>query len=158
MDLNEENEIKKWIGEVLEEQLPEGSLFEVLKSGVILCNLVNKILPENLSTEKKCPSRSNLSFFQMENIAYFIEKAKLLGVPDSENFQTIDLFENKNIKQVGMCIYSLSRNAYKNGRTDISVLGPKLVEKVSIIFTQEQLDEAKRTISRQYGNIRESKN
>lgn len=101
----------------------------------------------------KCPSRSQLGFFQMENIAYFISKARDLGVPDCENFLTIDLFEGKDLRQVFTCIYSLSRNLYKNGRTDIRVIGPKLVEKVPISFTKEQLDEAKRTVSRQYGSI-----
>lgn len=153
--VNEETEVREWIAEILKEKLPGGSLSELLKDGVVLCNMVNVILSGDAFANTKCPSRSSLSFFQMENIAYFIEKAKMLGVPDSENFQTIDLFEGKNIKQVCTCIYSLSRNLYKNGRTDIRVIGPKLVERVPITFTKEQLDEAKRTVSRQYGSIRE---
>ncbi|ELA41660.1 uncharacterized protein VICG_01293 [Vittaforma corneae ATCC 50505] len=154
-NVNEEAEIKEWMAEILQEKLAEGPLSVVLRDGVVLCNMINAILSKDAFAKIKCPSRSSLSFFQMENIAYFIEKARMLGVPDSENFQTIDLFEDKNIKQVYTCIYSLSRNLYKNGRTDIRVIGPKLVEKVSITFTKEQLDEAKRTVSRQYGSIRE---
>jgi hypothetical protein len=163
MNLNEEKqsceeiEIREWMNEILQEKLHEGPLSEILKDGVVLCNLINTVLGNDSFIELKCPSKSALSFFQMENIAYFIEKARIVGVPDSENFQTIDLYENKNMKQVYTCIYSLSRNLYKKGRTDIRVIGPKLVEKVSITFTKEQLDEAKRTVSRQYGSIKETK-
>lgn len=157
---NLEAEVREWIEEILGEKLLEKPLPAALRSGVVLCKTVNKILEKGRGKDRadlKCPNMSQLEFFQMENIAYFIEKARELGVPDSENFQTIDLFEEKGMKQVYTCICSLSRNLYKNGRTDIRVIGPKLVEKVSITFTQEQLDEAKRATSRQYGSIRENK-
>lgn len=149
--MKEEQQIKEWIEEILSEKIAEGPFAESLKDGVILCRLINAIISKDPEAETKCPSRSGLSFFQMENIAYFIEKARMLGVPDSENFQTVDLFEGKDIKQVYTCLYSLSRNLYKRGRTDIRVIGPKLVEKITINFTKEQLDEAKRTVSLQYG-------
>lgn len=148
-----EGEVRQWIGEILERDLPKEPLADVLKDGIILCDLINAILLKDPTLELKCPKRSQLGFVQMENIEYFIKKARSLNVPDSENFQTTDLFEKKNMKQVYTCIYSLSRNLYKNGRTDIRVIGPKLVERTSINFTQEQLDEAKRTVSLQYGHI-----
>ena len=157
MPMQEEQEVYEWISEILEKSLPEGELSEVLKNGFILCELINKILSKNPSIAIKQPSKSNLGFFQMENIEYFINKAKECGVPSSENFQTIDLYERKNIKQVYNCIYSLSRNLYKNGRTDIRVIGPKLVEKMPIVFTKEQLEEAERAVSGQYGYIKPSK-
>lgn len=153
---SEEIEIRDWIAEVLHEQLDNAPLSEALKDGVILCNLVNKLYQSDSLFIPKCPSRSALGFFQMENIAYFIDNARALGVPDCENFQTIDLFEGKNMKQVYTCLYSLSRNLYKGGRTEIRVIGPKLVEKVPITFSKEQLDEAKRTVSKQYGFIRDN--
>lgn len=36
----------------------------------------------------------------MENINAFTEAARRYGVPDSENFQTVALFEGQNMKQV----------------------------------------------------------
>ena len=155
--MTEEQEISQWMTEILEKPLPEGELSEVLKNGCLLCELINKILSNDSSITLKNPTKSTLGFFQMENIEYFIQRARECGVPDSENFQTIDLYEGKNMKQVINCIYSLSRNLYKNGRKDIRVIGPKLVEKVPIVFTKEQLDEAKRTISGQYGHMKPSK-
>ena len=154
--MSEDLEVSQWISEILGSPLPEGDLKDVLKNGFILCQLINKILSNTPSAIKE-PSKSNLGFFQMENIEYFILKARECGVPNSENFQTIDLYEGKNIKQVLTCIYSLSRNLYKKGRTDIRVIGPKLVEKVPITFSKEQLQDAERAVSGQYGYIKSSK-
>lgn len=151
--MKEEIETREWIEEILNISMSDEPLQSQLKDGVILCNLINEILKKEPSSVIKCPKRSSLEFVQMENIEYFINNARLLNVPDCENFQTIDLFEGKNMKQVFTCIYSLSRNLYKNGRSDIRVIGPKLVDKISISFTKDQLDEAKRTVSRQYGFI-----
>lgn len=147
----QEAEIKGWLAEVLAADLGSGSLHDALKDGVVLCNLINKI---RCTRDSKFPSKMKASFVQMENICYFIENARSLGVPDSENFQTIDLFEGKNMKQVMHCLYSLSRNLHKSGRTEFPVIGPKLVEPVKITFTESQLEDAKRTISLQYGYCR----
>lgn len=149
MDQKGESEVKNWIEQVLEVKLGNEGLFEMLKDGVILCNLINKID----GTPSKFPNKLKASFVQMENICYFIESARRLGVPDPENFQTIDLFEGKNMVQVVHCLYSLSRHLNKNGREDLPVIGPKLVDEVKFTFNQTQLDEAKRTISLQYGHI-----
>ena len=44
---------------------------------------------------------------QRENIKSFIDAARSLGVPDRDNFDTGDLFEASNMKQVLICIASL---------------------------------------------------
>lgn len=154
----QETDVKKWIEIVLARPIPEESLHEILKDGIILCELINKITDPEDASAHKFPSHSKASFVQMENISFFIESARKLGVPDSENFSTVDLFEGKNMKQVLCCLCSLSRNLVKNGRTDIPVVGPRLVEGVQIHFTQDQIDEAKRAVSLQYGFIKEQHN
>ncbi|KAI5171449.1 transgelin [Pancytospora epiphaga] len=147
METKTEREVKGWIGEILGQDLGSGDLHDMLKDGVVLCNLINKITGK----PSKFPNNSKASFIQMENICYFINQAKQMGVPDSENFLTVDLFEGKNMCQVVCCIYSLSRNLHKNGRTDLPLIGPRLTEEVKITFNKAQLDEAKRTVSLQYG-------
>lgn len=147
----QENEIKGWLKQILETEIPDKNLFELLKDGIILCNLINKI---NGITKCKFPSYFKNSFAQMENICYFIENVKKIGIPDSENFQTIDLYENKDMQQVMHCLYSLSRNLYKNGRSEFPVIGPKLVNPVKITFTESQLEDAKRAVSLQYGYMK----
>ena len=52
-----------------------------------------------------------MPFPQRENIKSFIDAARDLGVPDSDNFETGDLFEASNMKQVIVCIASLGRKA-----------------------------------------------
>lgn len=79
-----------------------------------------------------CVTRALL--LQMENIACFLSGAERLGVPKYDLFQTVDLYEKKNMTQVNQSsntgivdmmlmdivkvvdtIFSLSRHAYKAG-------------------------------------------
>lgn len=48
-------------------------------------------------------------FALRENIALFYTAARNYGVPDNELFQTVDLFEKKNIAQVTMALFALGR-------------------------------------------------
>lgn len=45
----------------------------------------------------------------MQNIERFQEAAKAYGVPVTEVFQTVDLWERKNIPGVTKCIFALGR-------------------------------------------------
>ncbi len=81
-----------------------------LKSGILLCELVNKLSPgvvkkvhlsEPFANLRRIydlwPSlqvnRSTMPFAQRENIHAFCEAAKSLGVKDINNFTADDLFE-----------------------------------------------------------------
>ena len=44
------------------------------------------------------------SEFELENAA------RAYGLPDAELFQTVDLFEKRNIAQVTQCIHALGRH------------------------------------------------
>jgi hypothetical protein len=48
-------------------------------------------------------------FKMRENVALFNKAAGDYGVPVNELFQTVDLFEKKNIPQVTMSIFALGR-------------------------------------------------
>ena len=48
-------------------------------------------------------------FALMQNIERFQQAAKDWGVPVREVFQTVDLWERKNIPQVTLCIHALGR-------------------------------------------------
>ena len=60
----EQKEVLDWIQEVLEEPLPSGDFAEVLKDGVILCRLMNKIVPGAIKKFKQ----KGPAFLLMENI------------------------------------------------------------------------------------------
>ena len=42
-------------------------------------------------------------------IPYIENAARAYGLPDAELFQTVDLFEKRNIPQVTQCIHALGR-------------------------------------------------
>mmetsp|Transcript_17434 Transcript_17434/g.42385 ORF Transcript_17434/g.42385 Transcript_17434/m.42385 type:complete len:122 (+) Transcript_17434:173-538(+) len=53
-----------------------------------------------------------MPFPMRENIASFCDACRVLGVPDRDNFTTQDLFEGRNMRQVMVCMFSLSRQCY----------------------------------------------
>ncbi|KAF9355759.1 Calponin-3 [Mortierella sp. NVP85] len=145
-DVGREIEAREWIEAVIEEQFPFKEFQPSLKDGVILCKLMNKLIP---GFTKIKPSK--MPFVQMENIAKFLEGCERLGCPKHDLFQTIDLYENKNPGQVVDAIHSLSRHAAKAG-CDVPILGPKLADKHEVEFSEEVLNAGKHIVNTfQYG-------
>ncbi|KAJ3090078.1 Calponin-3, partial [Quaeritorhiza haematococci] len=107
--------------------------------------LMSRILNENIKF-----NNSKMPFKQMENINTFLQGADKLGVPKSDLFQTIDLYESKNMNQVIDSIFAISRHAVKHGFNG-PLLGPKLAEKREVNFTEEQLQQGKNIIGLQMG-------
>jgi hypothetical protein len=97
-------EATRWIEEVTGQRL-SGDFQSSLKDGVILCKLINKLKPGTIAKI----NTQRMPFMQMENIAAYIQACRDLGVPDRENFMTVDLFEGKNLGQVVQNIISLKR-------------------------------------------------
>ncbi|KLJ10577.1 hypothetical protein EMPG_14027 [Blastomyces silverae] len=102
------NEIREWIEEVLQEKLPRGDLLELLKSGVILCRLVNLAVSPGVKYRD-----STMPFVQMENISHFLRACQVapLSLQPHDVFLTVDLYESKDPAQVLQCIRSFSRRA-----------------------------------------------
>lgn len=120
-----EEEVMGWIAAVLGEPLPPGQLEDVLKDGVILCNVMNKLTPGSV---KKIQTKGT-NFQLMENIQRFQAAVKNYGVPQEEIFQTADLFERRNITQVVLSLYSLARITQKHPEWTGPSLGPKMADK-----------------------------
>lgn len=78
---------------------------EVLKDGQVLCRLINKIKPGSVAKVNE----SGGQFKMMENINNFQKALKGYGVPDIDVFQTVDLFEKKDISQVTNTIFAIGR-------------------------------------------------
>ena len=66
---------------------------------------MNKLKPGSV----KKITKSGGGFALRENVSQFLTAAKAYGVPDNELFQTVDLFEKKNISQVTMTLHALGR-------------------------------------------------
>ncbi|KAK7583972.1 hypothetical protein V9T40_004935 [Parthenolecanium corni] len=131
----QEQEVLTWIENVLGEKLPNQPYEDVLRDGVVLCNLINKISPGSV---KKIQTKGT-NFQLMENIQRFQAAVKKYGLPEEEIFQTADLFERRNIPQVTLCLYALGRLTQKHPEYNGPRLGPKMAEEHKREFTEEQL-------------------
>ncbi|KAL0078626.1 calponin homology domain-containing protein [Phycomyces blakesleeanus] len=142
-----EQEAREWIEETIGEQLPSDDFHESLKDGVILCKVIEKLVPGKGKYRK-----SAMPFVQMENISKFLSGAEALGVPKHDLFQTVDLFEKKNMTQVVDAVFAVSRYGYRAG-TASRLLGPKLADKQQMNFSPEQLRAGDGMFNTfQYGN------
>eukprot|EP00435_Cladocopium_sp_Y103_P030649 s1754_g7.t1 len=100
---NNEQDVVQWIEAIVGSVKGDTTVAEWLKSGIILCNLVNAIQPGLIRTV----NQQNVPFKQMENITKFLNAARDLGLPESSMFDTPDLYEEKNVDSVITCIYAL---------------------------------------------------
>ncbi|KAJ3047694.1 hypothetical protein HK097_011290 [Rhizophlyctis rosea] len=95
-DVNEE-EVRAWVAEtVRDEAVREGGLKDALRSGVVLCRLVNKLRPDK---EVKI-NMGKFPFMHMENINNYLKVADAVGVPKQFAFQAPDLYDGTNLKKV----------------------------------------------------------
>lgn len=100
-----EDEVLQWCGAIIGEPIPSGAYEDVLKDGVILAKVINKLIPGCIP--KINTSGGNFKF--MENINAVQKGMKKFGVPPEDLFQTVDLFEKRNIPAVTSSIMALGR-------------------------------------------------
>jgi hypothetical protein len=98
-----EAETRKWLQEVTGEEV--GDFHETMKSGEFLCRLANKLRPDSV----KKISKAKAPFVMMENIGNYLKAASSFGMKEVDLFQTVDLFEKKNMTAVLNHLYSLGR-------------------------------------------------
>ena len=67
--------------------------------------LINKIKPNSVKRVNKKGGK----FALMENIEAFQKGVVAYGVPEEEKFQTVDLYEARNVKAVVKCLMALGR-------------------------------------------------
>lgn len=88
----------------------------------------------------------NASFKQMENIGWFLDGARALGVAPTDCFQTVDLYEEKNINQVIQMIHALGRVSRTVAGFSGPFLGPKQADKNERNFTEDQLKQGEAVV------------
>lgn len=126
-DHNLERSISQWVTRVTG-SAQSGSFQEWLKSGVVLCNLANKILPGSAPA----PKTSSMPFVQMENINKALEAFRRIGCLDTEIFMTVDLFEGKNMSAVLLCLAATARAAEKRGFSGARLEGAAAPPQVAV--------------------------
>ena len=118
---------------------------EFLKDGLILCELINTLQPGSV----KKINHQKMPFFKMENIGNFLSACEAYGVNKSDLFQTVDLFEARNMVAVINGIHALGRKAHL--KFDGPALGPKEATKNKREFSEDQLQAGKGIIGLQMG-------
>ncbi|KAI8895781.1 calponin homology domain-containing protein [Globomyces pollinis-pini] len=125
-----EVQAKRWL-EILTDIPMDNDFHTALKDGVALCKAANIIIPNRTPIKY---STMKVPFKQMDNISQFLTAVTEYGLLPTEIFQTVDLFESKNLIQVIDCIFALSRHADNNGFE-----GPSLNPKIQRKRSQESL-------------------
>ena len=98
-----EAEAQEWIEAVTEEAF-EGGFADSLRDGVKLCTLLNTIKPGAIRRVNTKEGQNK--FKQMENISNFIRGCREIGVKEYSLFETVDLYEGKDIGLVVKCLVS----------------------------------------------------
>ncbi|ENN82137.1 hypothetical protein YQE_01477, partial [Dendroctonus ponderosae] len=147
-DVQQDKEAQEWIESILGAKFPPGQAYEdVLKDGTILCEVINKLAPGSVSKINK----SGGQFKFMENINNFQAAIKNYGVADIDVFQTVDLWEKKDIAGVTNTLFALGRQTYRHSEWPGPWLGPKPSEENKRDFSEEQLKAGQTIIGLQAG-------
>ncbi|XP_046879530.1 transgelin-3b isoform X2 [Hypomesus transpacificus] len=81
-----------------------------LMDGTILCRLINSLYPRGKEPIKKIPE-TQMAFKQMEKISQFLQAAEAYGVNTTDIFQTVDLWEGKDMAAVQRTLMALGNVA-----------------------------------------------
>jgi len=121
---------------VLEEKLGTQSLWEALRSGVVLCRLVNKIEPGAIKQFTNMKKMHAL--LERENINFYLEACWRLGMDSRDIFMTSDLYNARYMKSVLRNLTSLSHLAAKFDTISVLPIGPHPSTRYSKICSPEQ--------------------
>ncbi|BHF83732.1 Calponin-2 [Sparganum proliferum] len=155
-----EQEVVQWISQLTGQTVATGreGLQRSLKDGQILVRLVDAVyertpnLPPQAASVRRPlkPNTASLPFKQMENIQIFLDAAEAYGVPKTSLFQTVDLYESRNMSQVINTIMQLGTECQRNGFQG-PTCGPRPTQKQARQWTAEQLRAGHGVIGLQAG-------
>ncbi|XP_074528141.1 transgelin-like [Halichoeres trimaculatus] len=123
-----------------------------LKDGCVLSELINSLNPHNKPI--KSIKSSGMAFKQMEQISLFLAAAETYGVTKTDIFQTVDLYEGKDLAAVQRTLAALGSLAVT--KLDGTYKGDpnwfhKKAQENKREFSEEQLNEGKSVIGLQMG-------
>lgn len=81
----------------------------------------------------------------------FLTAIKKYGVPDVDLFQTVDLYEKKDLAAVTTTLFALARESYKHSEFPGPHLGPKPAEENKRDFSEDVLKAGQTIIGLQAG-------
>lgn len=128
----------------------EAALHLWLKSGEVLCAVVNRVRPGSVSSiatgSGQLDATGEISPFErMENISRYLSACGKLGMPAQDLFEASDLYEGRGMRAVVRNLHSLGRIAQKEEGFNGPSLGARLASRNERHFSEKQLAEAKAT-------------
>lgn len=146
-DNEQEQSTLQWIYAVLGERPPSGNYEDILRDGQVLCKFAQKISPGLIPRINTGPGQFKL----MENIAAFQDACKKLGVKEIDVFQTVDLWERRNLSQVTNCLSALGSVLQKT-HPHLPPFGPRVSEESKREFSEEQMRAGEGMLNLQMGS------
>jgi len=117
-DRGRERRILTWVQTVLEEDLADlDNVHTSLKTGVLLCKLINKLKP---GTIKKFAKTRLMPLTERANIEEFLQACIRLGVPQGDVCGISDLYSQKDLNAVYQTLFSLQVSSSFHILTNLS--------------------------------------
>jgi hypothetical protein len=91
-----ERTARQWIEAVTGIKQPDQTFPQYLKSGIVLCKLINTVKPNAVTKVNE----GTVAYKQMENIEHYLKACSELGLHQQDLFNTSDLFNEKNVNLV----------------------------------------------------------
>jgi len=147
-DPEQERQALEWIQSILGEKFASNSVYEdILQDGIVLCKVMNKLKPGSIPKINE----SGGQFKMMENINNFQKAIQEYGVPKIDVFQTVDLWEKKDMSAITTCLFALGRTSYLHPEWKGPWLGPRPAEENVREFSEETIQAGKTVIGLQAG-------
>ncbi|KZT24523.1 ras GTPase-activating protein [Neolentinus lepideus HHB14362 ss-1] len=111
-------EAQQWIEGCLGEELEFGvvEMEEGLRNGVVLARLARVFQGE--AVVRRIYDAPKLDFRHSDNINYFFNFVREVGLPETFVFELTDLYEKKNLPKVIYCIHALSHLLARRGMAE----------------------------------------
>lgn len=134
-------EAQQWIEGCLDEELEFGvtEMEDGLRDGVVLAKLARAFQGEQVV--RRIWTEAKHQYRQTDNINYFFNFVRSVGMPETFMFELTDLYNKKNVPKVIFCIHVLSHLLARLGRAERmnNLLG-------QFEFTDEQLEATQKGI------------
>ncbi|XP_023331982.1 ras GTPase-activating-like protein IQGAP1, partial [Eurytemora carolleeae] len=144
-------EAKNWISECIGENLPPATELEAnFTNGVYLAKLAHFCAPNLVPRSKIFDAdqerfrRSGLHFKHTENINFFLQAARHVGLLEIFLPETTDIYDRKNMPRAIFCLHALSLVMYKNGSAPRieDLFGRVQFTDAEITLMQDELNKA----------------
>ncbi|XP_042190187.1 transgelin-3 isoform X1 [Callorhinchus milii] len=110
-----EGRLVEWIiaqcgGDINRPEAGKTNFQKWLMDGTLLCGVINSLYSQDEGPIKKIQN-SKMAFKQMEQISQFLKAAEAYGITKTDIFQTVDLWEGKDLAAVQRTLMALGSAA-----------------------------------------------